>query len=102
MVSSTIELIIINIDDVLYNNEMTLDTNGNTHRGVFRNDLRAISNLADKKKIIIVGISSESVDYFVKNIFNEIYQNVIDVTIALKEILSKYKFESDKVAYLGK
>lgn len=99
-----IKIVIIDVDGVLTDGKIVLDTNGNESKIFYVQDGTGITYLhrAGIKTAIISGRKSEAVVHRAKELCIEnVYQGVHNKIEAYEKILKKYKLKDNETCYIG-
>ena len=99
-----IRMIILDVDGVLTDGSIILDNNGNEFKRFNVRDGHGVRMLkkAGIKGAIITGRSSEVVLRRAEELgIEEVHQGVFDKVSVFDDILSKYNFREDEIAFMG-
>ena len=99
-----IEFLLLDVDGILTDGKIFIDSYGNELKTFHIHDGHGISLL--KQSGVGVGIisgrSSRSVDYRAKELnITEVYQGITDKVSVYKQIAGKYNLTEDQVAFMG-
>lgn len=102
--ASKIKLVAFDVDGVMTDGSITYDENGVEYKTFNAKDGQGITNLRKAEIItaIITARNNGTVQHRAENLkFDEIHQGSNNKLETLKQILEKYKFSMDEVAYMG-
>lgn len=102
--ASKIKLVAFDVDGVMTDGSITYDENGVEYKTFNAKDGQGITNLRKAEIItaIITARNNGTVQHRAENLkFDEIHQGSKNKLETLKQILEKYKFSMDEVAYMG-
>ncbi len=99
-----IKIVIIDVDGVLTDGKIMLDTNGNESKTFYVQDGTGITYLhrAGIKTAIISGRESKAVAHRAKELgIEDVYQGIHNKIEAYEKILKKHKIKDNEICYIG-
>jgi len=103
-IAKNIKLLILDVDGVLTDGSIILDNEGNEFKAFHVRDGHGIKMLekAGVKVAIITGRYSKVVDRRAKELgISDVYQGVFNKSVVYKELLERYRFNDEEVAFMG-